>query len=268
MRPCGVGAMAAVCGIHVPGVLWADTTTQLYQFFSDVKIDFYVGTIAPEDAPKISDHYPLFTTFVFSFFVWAGDCVFGSGGIGLFVYVIFQAALSACAFGLIAEYLHPKLSFGKASFVVSVAFFGLSYLPVFVRFCCERHPFRSAFHAFRPDILGGGKNAGALLFQSETSRCLPCGFHPHGAFQEVGHIRAHILHAGCGRVLSSPLGGVRRERSCVRVCGVRRHAHGVASHLRCRFRRFQGDVFRPVPADRVLRARAWCRCDYARAGNY
>lgn len=112
-----------------PGIIWADTATQIYQFFGDVKIDLYSGAIASEDAPKISDHHPIFTTLVFSFFVWLGQNVVGSASFGFFIYVLFQAVVASAAFGLLLAYMRDVFHLGKRCIVAGVLFFGL--FPIF-----------------------------------------------------------------------------------------------------------------------------------------
>lgn len=108
-----------------PGIVWADTATQLYQFFGYEKIDLYTGGLASDDLPKISDHHPLFTTLIFSFFVWVGGSLFGSSSVGLFLFVLIQALLAAFSFGLLLGYLRSKLGLPSWVAVAGTCFFGL-----------------------------------------------------------------------------------------------------------------------------------------------
>lgn len=115
--------------VMYPGIVWADTATQIYQFFGDVKIDLYTGALADDASPKISDHHPLFTTLVFSLFVWLGQQALNSASAGLFFYVLVQGVLAALAFGSVVEYMRSKLGFTVIPSMLCVLFFGL--FPVF-----------------------------------------------------------------------------------------------------------------------------------------
>lgn len=106
-----------------PGILYHDTVFQLAQFFGSEPLDVYTGSPSP-DVPKITDHHPVATTLMFSFFAWLGQ-LSGAAYNGLFVYILIQGIALATALSAAIVYAREKLQLGKVPCVALTIFFAV-----------------------------------------------------------------------------------------------------------------------------------------------
>ncbi|QOS67186.1 hypothetical protein GS424_011665 [Eggerthella guodeyinii] len=113
--------------ILYPGIVYHDTEFQLIQFFGNENLNVYSGAPDPE-VPKITDHHPIMTTLLFSFFAWLGGFLGGAYN-GLFLYALFQATLLAASLAWMIKFLRSEIRVKPAFCGACLMFCGL--MPLF-----------------------------------------------------------------------------------------------------------------------------------------
>lgn len=110
-----------------PGVYYDDTVFQLAQLFGTENLDVYSGAPNPE-APKLTDHHPVFSTLIYGFFASLGKACFGAEYTGLFLLCIIQALCIILALSSSIVYANRTLCFSRKATVFIVLLTALNPL--------------------------------------------------------------------------------------------------------------------------------------------
>lgn len=140
-------AWAPVIAAFYPGILYHDTVFQLAQFFGSESLDVYTGSPSG-DAPKITDHHPIMTTLLFSFFAWIGQ-LGGSAYNGLFLCVFIQSCALAVSISCGIVYARRRLLLRPLLCIFLILFCALFPLfPIYAASLSKDIVFAPLFAAF------------------------------------------------------------------------------------------------------------------------